>query len=352
MMKAKSSIFQIFNNNNTRLCTLLLALILVLGLFIGDRLFSEDGLRSMALQLPELGLLSLAMMVPLLSGGINLSIIATANLSALTIAYVLTLMPIDASNSVVIFWQLGAVATGFIVAVIIGLLNGILIGYLRVSPILATLATMTLVKGLAVGLSHGTVISGFPSGIVFIGNGSVFGIPMPLALFIVTAIPMAILLGFTPLGIKIALFGSNERAVRFSGINTRKVVVQIYVISSILAFLAGLLMMARFNSANASYGESYLLVTILACVLGGVHPLGGFGKVSGVVLALIILQIISTACVVLSVSQFLTFAIWGGILIAASMYEAASLREFFYYLWRSNSIKPPMPVSSSDNTTH
>ena len=83
-------------------------------------------------------------------------------------------------------------------------------------------------------------------------------------------------------------------------------------------------MMARFDSANAAYGESYLLVTILACVLGGVDPAGGFGRVSGLVLALVVLQIISTACVVLGLSQFLTLAIWGGILIAVGALDAAS----------------------------
>ena len=74
--------------------------------------------------------------------------------------------------------------------------------------------------------------------------------------------------------------------------------------------------MARFDSANAAYGESYLLVTILACVLGGINPTGGFGRVGGLVLALIVLQLISTACILLDLSQFLTFSLRGGILLA------------------------------------
>ncbi|MGY4343567.1 ribose/xylose/arabinose/galactoside ABC-type transport system permease subunit [Bradyrhizobium sp. GM7.3] len=77
-------------------------------------------------------------------------------------------------------------------------------------------------------------------------------------------------------------------------------------------------MLARFNSANAAYGESYLLVTILAAVLGGIDPFGGFGKVGGLLLALIILQAISSAFNLLNLSQFLTLAIWGGILIAVA----------------------------------
>ena len=86
-------------------------------------------------------------------------------------------------------------------------------------------------------------------------------------------------------------------------------------------------MRARFNSANAAYGESYLLVTILAAVLGGISPAGGFGKVAGLIIALIVLQLISTAFNLLGFSQFLTLAIWGAILIAVA--AAARLRSLF-----------------------
>ena len=101
-------------------------------------------------------------------------------------------------------------------------------------------------------------------------------------------------------------------------VHTRAVLLKLYVLSSLLAGVAAVVMLARFNSANAAYGESYLLVTILAAVLGGVDPFGGFGKVGGLMLALIILQVISSAFNLLNLSQFLTLAIWGGILIAVA----------------------------------
>src|SRR5215207_10784532 len=116
------------------------------------------------------------------------------------------------------------------------------------------------------------------------------------------------------------MIGSNERASRFSGVDTKRVLLKVYVVSSLLAAVAALVMMARFNSANAAYGESYLLVTILAAVLGGTDPFGGFGKVGGLVLALIILQVISSAFNLLGFSQFLTIAIWGALLIATSIF--------------------------------
>jgi len=257
-------------------------------------------------------------MLALLSGGLNLTIIATANLAGLTIAFVLTRYVPGSDGIAWVGVQVLAIAAGFAVAALVGLVNGFVIAHLGVSPILATLGTMTLCKGLAIGLTHGNVISGFPAPIVFIGNGTVFGVPFALIVFALCALPVAITLNATPFGAKVYMIGSNEKATRYSGIDTRSILLKVYVLSSLLAGVAAVVMLARFNSANAAYGESYLLVTILAAVLGGVDPFGGFGKVSGLILALIILQVISSAFNLLNLSQFLTLAIWGGILIAVA----------------------------------
>lgn len=297
-----------------RLLVLLLALLLVFGLLLGNKLFDATSFRSMAFQLPELGILSLAMMVALLSGGLDLSIIATANLVALTIAFMFRFVPVEPGVAWVA-WQLLAVAVGLAVALLIGAINGSIIAYLGVSPILTTLGAMTLIKGISIGFTQGGILSGFPEPILFIGNGTFFGIPVVMLIFAAAALILSILLSSTPFGRTLNMLGSNEAATRYSGIDTRRTLVSVYMISSLLAALAGIVMMARFNSANAAYGESYLLVTLLAAVLGGVSPSGGFGKVGGLVLALIILQLISTSFNLLDFSQFLTLAIWGGILI-------------------------------------
>jgi ribose/xylose/arabinose/galactoside ABC-type transport system permease subunit len=306
------------NGPMATLVILLLALWAVFAIAIGDRFFSVDTLQSMAFQMPELGLLSLAMMLALLSGGLNLSIIATANLTGLTIAFVLTRTIPGSEGIAWVGWQMLALVAGFGVAGLVGLVNGFVIAYLGVSPILATLGTMTLCKGIAIGLTRGNVISGFPEPIVFIGNGTVFGVPFALIVLALCALPVAVMLNATPFGAKVYMIGSNEKATRYSGVDTRAVLLKLYVLSSLLAGVAAVVMLARFNSANAAYGESYLLVTILAAVLGGVDPFGGFGKVGGLMLALIILQVISSAFNLLNLSPFLTLAIWGGILIAVA----------------------------------
>jgi ribose/xylose/arabinose/galactoside ABC-type transport system permease subunit len=303
---------------NGGLAVLLLALVALFSLLIGRRFLSMGTLQDLGFQLPELGILSLARMVSLLSGGLNLAVISTANLCALTMAWLLTTLPVGATG---IGWGgaiLLSILAGFAVAAVIGAIIGYVIAYLGVSPILATLGMMSVVKGIAIGLTRGKVISGFPAPIVFLGNGLVLDIPVPFLIFVLSAIPVAVMLARSPFGLTLYMIGSNERAVRFSAIDTRRVILKLYILSSLLACVAAVVMMARFNSANASYGESYLLVTILACVLGGVDPYGGFGRVGGLVLALLILQVISSAFNLLGLSQFLTLAIWGAVLLGTS----------------------------------
>jgi len=300
------------------LSLVLVALVGVFWLLLGNRVFSVGALQSMAFQLPELGILSLAMMVTLLCGGLNLSIIATANLCALTMAWVLTTQVPGAQGFMWGGWQVIAVLAGFGVAAIVGLINGFVIAYLGVSPILATLGTMTLCKGLSIGMTRGNVISGFPEPIVFLGNGTLVGVPVALMIFLALCIPLAVLLNKSPFGHKVYMIGSSEKATRYSGVDTRRVLLGVYLLSSLLAVVAALVMMARFNSANAAYGESYLLVTILAAVLGGIDPFGGFGKVGGLIMALIVLQVISSAFNLLDFSPFLTIAIWGALIVVVT----------------------------------
>jgi simple sugar transport system permease protein len=120
----------------------------------------------------------------------------------------------------------------------------------------------------------------------------------------------------TGFGISVYMIGSNPQATRYSGIDTNRVLVGVYTLSGVLCFVAACLMMARFNSASAGYAQSYLLITILAAVLGGIDPFGGFGRISGLMIALVVLQVIASGFNLLGLSQHLTLAIWGLTLIA------------------------------------
>ncbi|WP_415860358.1 ABC transporter permease [Plesiomonas shigelloides] len=309
-MNALMSALKLPTDRNIRyLLVIMVAVIILMALSAGTTFFSLSNLQSMSSQMPLLGILALSMVVCMLTGGINLSIIATTNACALVMASIITQHP---DNTLML---LVALAAGLITAIVIGLANGILIAYIGVSPILATLGMMTLINGLNILISGGSVISSFPAALLILGNGSVLGIPMPLILFSIFAIGLWAMLEHTPLGRTIYLIGSNEKASRFSGINTQKSLMWVYVVSSILCWVAALIMMAKFNSAKAGYGESYLLVAILASVLGGINPDGGFGRIIGVCLALIVLQTLESGLNLLGVSSYLTMALWGGILI-------------------------------------
>jgi simple sugar transport system permease protein len=301
--------------------TIVLALVMLGSILFmwglnGMIFLQPDNFQSMAFQLPELGVLSLAMMITMLTAGINLSIISTANLTGIVIAMILTSgQSADAAGNPTTGVIVLALLAGLATAALIGLLNGYLIAALEVSPILATLGTMILLNGLAIVLTRGYVLSGFPESIRFIGNGMVAGVPMPLIIFLLLAGLMALILNRTPLGTKIYLIGSNPVATFFSGVNNRQVLMRTYLISGLYAGMAGIIMISRFNSAKADYGKSYLLMTVLASVLGGVSAAGGFGKVSGLVIALIILQVVSSGFNLMGMNPFLTVALWGTILI-------------------------------------
>jgi simple sugar transport system permease protein len=301
------------------LSVLLVALagvVLLMWILNGSDFMNIGNLQSMAYQMPELGVLSLAMMITMLTAGINLSIIATANLSGIVVAYILT-SPISVASTGLggIILVIIAIAAGLLVAVAIGLLNGYLIAVLDISPILATLGTMIMVSGFSIVLTRGYVLSGFPPAFLAIGNGNLLGIPVPILIFFACAAGISIVLNRTALGTRIYLLGSNPTACFFSGVNNKAVLIRTYVLSGLLAGIAAIIMISRFNSAKADYGESYLLMTVLASVLGGVSAAGGFGRVSGLVVALIILQFISSGLNLMGVNNFLTIALWGSVLI-------------------------------------
>lgn len=311
----KSSEIKLFfkeHSNNTMLVGVFILAILVMTL-MDNQFLSVGTLESIGYQLPELGILSIAMMITMIPGGINLSSIASANLSGIVMAIILTKNVTKGEDKIGI--TLLAVAVGISVSALIGLLNGIIIAFFRVPAILATLGTQMLVIGLCNVITKGGVISGYPSSFRFIGSGDLGGIPVPLIILIISSILAAFILYLFPVGSQAYMYGSNASATLFSGIDTKAMLIKIYVLSGIFAGVAAIILTSRFNSAATGYADSYLLQTVLIAVLGGVNPNGGSGKVSGILLAVLILQTISIGLNILMISQYLTIALWGMILL-------------------------------------
>jgi simple sugar transport system permease protein len=314
-IKSKKS--NLLKNEYALLGIIIVTMVLLMGILNPSRFFRITNLQSMAFQLPELGLLSLGMMLVMLTGGINLSIIATANLSGILMALVLNAMAPPELYAGACFGPAAvAVLVGLAAGVVVGLINGFLVARVGVSPILATLGMMTLLSGVNILITKGYVISGFPDAFLYLGNGKVLGIPFPFLVFVVIALVMGYVMKRTPYGMEVYMMGANETAVRYSAVDVPRVLMKTYIVSGILSAVAAVVMISRFNSAKSDYGESYLLVTILAAVLGGTDVDGGFGKVLGLFLALVILQIIGSGLNLLQVNAFLTRALWGIILAA------------------------------------
>jgi ribose/xylose/arabinose/galactoside ABC-type transport system permease subunit len=289
---------------------------------------SVENFGAMAAQIPELGLLSLAMMVAMLTAGINLSIISSANLVGVAMAVtLLTFGPSAATAGLTVPLIAVTIVGGLLFSVLLGLFNGLLIAKLKITPVLATLGTMILYEGLTLAITKGYVISGMPVEYQLIAAGSLFGIPYALIVFVVAAIVMAYVLQRRPFGRQVYMLGSNQTATRFSAVNVDRVILKTYMLSGLLVGLAAVIMLSRFDSANARQGTSLLLVTVLIAVLGGTDPDGGFGKVLGLVLALLIMQCITSGLNLLGISSFLTLALWGGLLIGVIAYRSFRVKN-------------------------
>ncbi len=270
-------------------------------------------LRSMAFQMPVLGLLTLAMLVPILSGGLNLAIIFQANISGLALAWVL--IQFGGPDAGAFAFVLGG-ALALLAGAASGAVMGAVVAYVGAHPILVSLAMMIFLRGLGEFLTRGGDISGFPEYMNTIGHGSLLGVPVPMVIFLAAAVLWHIMLKRSRHGFSVYMIGSNIEASEYSGLHTRRTLVLIYAISGMICAVAGIVMAARFNSVRVGHGEALLLVTVLACFLGGIDPFGGFGRVLPVVLALMILQSLSSGLNLVGANQHLSTAVWGLFLIA------------------------------------
>jgi simple sugar transport system permease protein len=279
-----------------------------------DIFFTSANFTSMAYQIPEIAILSIAVMLSMLTGGIDLSIVSISNAAALTAAWVMT-SQMSESGSLSNIWILIACVLGIIVGLLAGLVNSLLIASLDVTPILATLATMTLFNGIAIGITNGESVSGLPEQFMRVGNGTFFGVPTPFILMIFIGVAVGFLINRTTLGLKVFLVGTNRKAAQYSAMGDRKVIAWTYVISGLLSSLAGLIIASRTSAASPDFGSSYILLAIVIVVLGGVNPMGGFGTVTGVILATAVLQMVSSGFNILRFSQFFYLAAQGGVLV-------------------------------------
>jgi simple sugar transport system permease protein len=209
------------------------------------------------------------------------------------------------------------------VGIVCGTLAGILISRFNIPAILATLGTQQLFTGIAIGITNGRPQSGLPLLYSRIGNMQFFNfVPISFVIFLVVALGAGTLLSRTHLGTHMFMMGTNPRAARYAGLNNTFITIRTYLLSGLLSSVAGLIMMARANSAKADYGAPYTLQCVLIAVLGGIDPNGGFGTITGITMAILILQFLSSGLNMFnSISNFYRDVIWGGVLILVLVFN-------------------------------
>ncbi len=312
------------DKHQTRLFGAFALVLILMAIFSPDKFYTVRNFQSMASQFPELGFLTIAAALVLMTGGIDLSVCGTAVLSGIVAARILVSNggP-DAGIATVVI----AVAVALLVGLVCGVLNAILVARFGIAPMLATLGTYNLYVGLGIVITEGSAISNFPSTFLSIGNGKILSIPVPALLFVVAIVILGWFLSKTKLGYKLFVFGTNSTASYYSGINNTKVLFSTYVVGGIVCSLAGIIMFSRTNSAKADFGSSYGLQALLVALLGGVGASGGSGKASGLLLSIITLQFISSGFNLLHVSSFMKDLIWGALLVLIMVLNVVDFKK-------------------------
>lgn len=296
------------------LLCLLAFLMVLLAVNVPGKFFTVYNFQSMGFQLPELGLLSLGMLLVVITGGIDLSLTFTASLSGIFSALALNgcvNAGMPAAWAIVI-----AVVISLAAAAVLGAFKGYFVAVLGVHPWLVTLGTMSLFPGIGIILTKGGSISGFPPEFYdAIGNNTVFGFPLSIIILALVTVFLGLTLHRTAWGRRLLMVGSSEKVAKYSGISIKTVTFGAYVLSSIIAGISGLIMVSRYNSAKVDHGSSYLMQTIAVIVLSGADINGGKANIFSMAVTMIIMQFLYTGVSMLGGDRYAVIILTGIILI-------------------------------------
>lgn len=299
---------------NQNLGTILALIILMVFVSVLNPTFLQaNNLMNLMRQLIINGFIALGMTFVILTGGIDLSVGSTL---ALTSAIFAGLLQNGVNTGLAILITVG-------LGLVLGLINGLLITKGKLAPFIVTLATMTIFRGLTLVYTDGRPIAGPKDNFAFkfLGKGQFFGIPFQVILFILAFLLLWIILNKTALGRKIYAVGGNEKASYISGINIDKVKICVYVVSSLMAVLSGLVLTSRLNSAQPTAGAAYEMDAIAAVVLGGTSMTGGSGSLTGTLIGILILGVLNNGLNLLGVSSFYQQIVKGIVILIAVLID-------------------------------
>ncbi len=298
----------------------LIALLMMVLAFsiLADGFLSRDNFWTVMRQISVNLCLSVGMTLVILTGGIDLSVGSILALSGAIMAGLLKHgSEIEALNLYVGYGVPAAIAIGILVGASLGLFNGIMITRFRVPPFIATLAMLTIARGLTRLYTGGQAITGLGEPFVRIGSGRLLGIPNQFWIAAGIVVAAVVLLRKTRFGRYVYAVGGNEEAAKLSGLNVHRIKRTVYILSGALSAVGGLIATSRLNSATPIAGEGLELDSIAAVVIGGTSLSGGRGSVFGTVLGALIIGVLNSGLVIMGVDPFWHQVIKGLVILLA-----------------------------------
>lgn len=274
------------------------------------------------LNISILAIVALAQTIVILTKGIDLSVSSTIGLVAMMVAFVVKENP---EMSIIL-----TVVLGMALGAVLGMFNSIIIAYGNVPPIIATLGSLSIYRGLVFYYSQGTWINSFelPANFKLLSKGTPLGLPNMVIVAILMAVVVYYFLKYTRTGRDIYAVGSNPDAAQFAGIRKQRIIFLVYVISGLLSGLAAVLWASRFESAQTNTALGFELQTVAAAVVGGVSISGGVGTVPGVLLGALLLGIIQNSLTLIRISPFWQLAAQGLLILIAVISDKWILTRF------------------------
>ncbi|WP_230399441.1 ABC transporter permease [Novisyntrophococcus fermenticellae] len=284
-------------------------ILLCVGFTIANpRFITPNNVITIARQVSMYGIASIGMTFVILLGGIDLATGSIITFVNIICAY---FMVHNGMNMYI------AIILSLLLATLIGTLNGFMVSSVGMPALIATFATQIIFKGIAYILSGGTPINGFTEKFKVIGQGYVGPIPVPVILMVICFVIGSFILNKTYFGRYFYAVGGNEEAAKLSGIRVGRVKYLVYSLSGLFAGLAGIVMLSRTNSAQATAGDGYEFDVITCVVLGGVSVTGGYGKLSNVVAGVLIIGALTNGMVLMNVSSYVQMVVKGLVLAFA-----------------------------------
>lgn len=305
----------------------LFVLCVVIGL-LSDKFFTVSNFWNVLRQISVNICISTGMTLVVLMAGIDLSVGSVLALSgAVTAGLYKSGIEFPTQNLFVGFTLLGGILAGIVVGGLLGFFNGVAITRFKVPPFVATLAMLTVARGLTMLWTQGFPISGLGKDFAFLGTGWFLGVPVPVWISALVVVLAILLSNKTKIGRYIYAIGGNENAARLSGININRVKVIVYTLAGVLAAVGGLMVTSRLDSAQPNAGTGYELDSIAAVVIGGTSLSGGKGSIGGTVLGAIIIGVLNNGLVLLNVSPFWQQVVKGLVILIAVVIDKANTKN-------------------------